>query len=303
MLDINGAVEGMMDMLRRLIGEDISLEWRPGEDAWSVKVDPSQFHQVIVNLCVNARDAIAGVGTVTISTENRVLNTAECAAHPDASPGEYVCIIVSDTGCGMDTHTRSRLFEPFFTTKEVGQGTGMGLATVYGIVTQNKGFISVSSAPGDGATFSIHLPRSGQQVSADMHSEEAGELPEGSETILLVEDEPALLELGKEMLESLGYRVIAAALPDRAQEEAAACEEPIHALITDVIMPHMNGFDLSRALARARPEMACIYTSGYNPDVIPHRGTPGSDVFFIKKPFSIQELAHTVRAALDARTG
>ena len=303
MLDLNETVEGMLKMLRRLIGEDIDLSWLPGKDLWPVKMDPSQIDQILANLCVNARDAISGVGKMTIETGNRIFDEDYCAAHPGFVPGEYVMLAVSDNGCGMDKETQLHIFEPFFTTKEMGKGTGLGLATVYGIVKQNNGFINVYSEPGQGTTFSIYLPRhigKAEQTQKEDPSEPAAH---GSETILLVEDEPTVLEMTRMMLEKLGYTVLAAATPGEAIRLAEAHTGEIHLLMTDVVMPEMNGRDLVRNLLTRYPNLKSLFMSGYTADVIAHHGVLDPGVNFIQKPFSIKNLAAKVREVLDNTKG
>ncbi|MCG3191970.1 MAG: Sensor histidine kinase RcsC [Thermoanaerobaculia bacterium] len=297
-LDLNETVESMLKLLRRLIGEDINLVWLPGTALWPVYVDPTQVDQILANLCVNARDAISGVGKVTIETHAVTLDEAGCAGHLGQTPGDYVLLAVSDNGCGMAKETLDRLFEPFFTTKGRGKGTGLGLATVYGIVRQNNGFINVYSEPGHGSTFRIYLPR---------HVSEAGQMREeptcgalgGKETILLVEDEPAILAMARKVLESLGYKVLAASSPREAIRTVEEHAGEIHLLITDVVMPEMNGRDLARNLTPHHPEMRRLFMSGYTGDVIADHGLLDEGVAFLQKPFSIHDLATRVRKALD----
>jgi two-component system cell cycle sensor histidine kinase/response regulator CckA len=298
-LDLNESVAGMLSMLERLIGEDIRLDWQPAADLWAVKVDPSQVGQILTNLCVNARDAIPGVGRVTIATLNRALDPAYCAAHAGAAPGEYVQLAVNDDGCGVEKETLGRLFEPFFTTKAVGEGTGLGLATVYGIVRQNNGFVTVDSEPGEGSTFTVYLPR---HVAAAEPLEQRGNsapAARGRETILLVEDEPAILRLAARMLESHGYTVVAASGPGEAIRLAREHRGELHLLITDVVMPEMNGRDLAKNLLSLYPRIRRLFMSGYTSDVIAHQGVLEEGVHFIQKPFITQELAAEVRRALD----
>lgn len=298
-LDLNATVEGMLKMLHRLIGEDIGLLWKPAADLWSVKVDPSQIDQVLANLCVNARDAITGVGKVTIVTKNESYDEAFCASHPGYLPGRYVVLSVSDDGCGMDKEVLGHLFEPFFTTKPVGQGTGLGLATVYGVVKQNRGFINVYSEPGHGTTFNISLPRhadKAEQVKKDAPAQLVGR---GHETILLVEDEPAILQIAKRTLGMLGYTVLAAATPGEAIRLAEEHAGKVHLLMTDVVMPEMNGRDLAKRLLALYPTLKRLFMSGYTADVIAHQGVLEEGINFIQKPFSMQDLAGKVRAALD----
>jgi PAS domain S-box-containing protein len=298
-LDLNETLAGMLRMLQRLIGEDIQLVLQPGEGLWRVRMDPSQVDQILANLSVNARDAISGVGKVAIETGNVTLKEGNRAELPGVVPGDYVLLAVSDDGCGMSREILDKLFEPFFTTKAAGKGTGLGLATVYGIVKQNDGFIQVRSAPGEGTTFRIYLPRyvdSGGQGSGERVAEP---VVRGHETVLVVEDERALLDLSRRMLEKLGYRVLAAGSPGEAMELAEQHSGEIHLLMTDVVMPDMNGRDLARNLLSLYPNLKRLFMSGYTADVIARHGVLDEGVHFIQKPFSKQELAARVRAALD----
>jgi len=297
-LDLNETVHEMLKMLQRLIGENISLGWVPGADLWPVKMDHSQVDQILANLCVNARDAIEGAGKVTIETGMTSLSEAYCKAHPGFVPGDYVLLAVSDTGSGMDKETISHLFEPFFTTKELGKGTGLGLATIYGIVKQNNGFINVYSERGHGSVFKIYLPRH-QGVVKQAEKEELRESQDqGHETILLVEDEPAILKMTTAMLERLGYTVLAASAPSEALVLAKKNAADIQLLITDVVMPHMNGRILSQNLLALCPGLKVLFMSGYTANTIAHHGILEAGVHFIEKPFSRQDLACKVRQAL-----
>ncbi|MGO9532879.1 MAG: ATP-binding protein [Syntrophobacteraceae bacterium] len=297
-LDLNDTISGMLKMLRRLIGEDIDLSWQPGRDLWRVKIDPSQVDQILANLVVNARDAIFGVGAVNIRTENCVIDDSYRAA-PDFIPGEYVLLTVSDTGAGMSKEVRENIFEPFFTTKEVGKGTGLGLSTVYGIVKQNDGFIHVASELGKGTTFKIYLPWF-QAETAEVDSEdEVGKRPAGTETILLVEDDEAILTLSKMILEMLGYTVLAAQTPVQALRLVDEHPGELHLLITDVVMPEMNGRALAEKLGAIRPNLKCLYMSGYTADVIAHQGILDEGLNFIQKPFGSDDFAVKVRQVLD----
>lgn len=300
-LDLNKTVEGMLNMLRRLIGEDIDLSWLPGAKLWPVKMDPSQVDQILANLCVNARDAIADVGKITIETGKVTFDEAYCADHAGLMPGDFVLLTVSDDGCGMDKQTLDNLFEPFFTTKDVNQGTGLGLATVYGIVKQNNGFVNVYSEPGRGTTFRIYLPR--YETATEQISKKASGIPDarGSETILLVEDEPAILRMTTMMLERLGYAVLTASTPGEAIGMAGAHAGKIHLLITDVVMPEMNGRDLAGKLLSLYPNLKCLFMSGYTADMIAHHGVLDEGVNFIQKPFAMQDLATRVRTVLDEK--
>ena len=297
-LDLNGTVAGMLKMLQRLIGEDIHLEWLPGTELWPVRIDPSQIDQILANLSVNARDAIAGVGKVAIETKNVFIDKTLCVDHPGMVPGEYVLLAMSDDGCGMDREIQGKLFEPFFTTKGVGKGTGLGLSTVYGIVKQNDGFIAVESEPDQGTTFRIYLPRHiGKNEQAGTEGAQASVLP-GHETVLVVEDEPALLELSKLMLEKQGYRVLFAGTPGEAIRLAGEHAGEIHLLLTDVVMPEMDGRTLARKMLSLYPNLKRLFMSGYSADVIAHRAVLDEGAFFIQKPFSVKELAAKVREAL-----
>ncbi len=298
-LDLNETVEEMLKMLHRLIGEDIELVWKPGLDLWPVKVDASQIDQILANLSVNARDAIAGVGRLAIETGKVHFDEAYCAEHPGFVPGDFVLLAVSDNGCGMDEETQKNLFEPFFTTKEVGKGTGLGLATVYGIVKQNKGFINIYSEPGHGTIVRIYLPRH-QTVDRPDRAEQA-EASEsfGSETILLVEDEATILQMTRVMLEGLGYTVLAALTPGKAMELARRHGNEIHLLITDVVMPEMNGRDLAGKLLSLYPDLKWLFMSGYTANAIAHHGVLDQGINFIQKPFSKQDLSVKVRKVLD----
>ena len=254
--------------------------------------------QILANLCVNSRDAISGTGNVTIETENVVFDEAFCATHAEFQPGQYVMLAVSDDGHGMDTETLENLFEPFFTTKDVGEGTGLGLAMIHGIVKQNKGFLNVYSEPGQGATFKIYLPRTVETVEAK------GEpvvktIAKGSETVLLVEDEESILRLGKAVLEQFGYKVLPAGSPELALAMAEQYEGAIHLLVTDVVMPEMNGKELMERLEKLRPHIKVLFMSGYTGNVIVHRGILKDDVHFLQKPFSVKSLAGKVREVLD----
>ncbi|WP_246167033.1 PAS domain-containing protein [Oryzomonas japonica] len=298
-LNLNGAVENTLKMLRRLIGEDIDLAWKPADNLWQVKFDPSQIDQILANLCVNARDAIADVGKITIETGNRIFDQEYCAAHVGFLPGEYVLLAVSDDGCGMDKETMAHIFEPFFTTKGVGRGTGLGLATVYGIVRQNNGFITIYSEPGHGTTLRMYLPRyegAGGQVPFE---DAAKPFSGGRETILLVEDDSSILKMTKILLEKQGYDVLAASGPSEAIRLAREHAAAIQLLMTDVVMPGMNGRELARNLAQLCPKVKCLFMSGYTANVIAHHGVLDEGVYFISKPFSLPDLAAKVREVLD----
>jgi PAS domain S-box-containing protein len=300
-LDLNEVLPGMLNLLRHLVGEGIDLTWTPGETLWAVRMDRGQISQTLLNLCLNARDAIAGVGKLTVETRNETLERADAVAHPGAVPGDYVLLVVSDDGRGMDAETLDHLFEPFFTTKGVGNARGLGLAAVYGIVRQNHGFIDVSSKPGRGATFRLHLPRAAAPADAASPPAALAELPGGTETILVVEDEKSIRVTTCRLLELLGYTVLVAAAPAEALRVADAHPGPIHLLLTDVVMPGMSGLDLAGLLVERRPATKCLYMSGYTAEVImPHR-TQTAGMQFLAKPSPRDELARKVREMLDPR--
>ena len=301
-LDLNESVEGMLKIIRRLIGEDIDLAWLPGTGMGLIKMDPSQLDQILANLCLNARSAIANVGKIIIKTDTVNFDEAYCADHDGFIPGYFVMLEVSDNGHGMDRETRDKIFEPFFTTRGVGQGTGLGLATVYGIVKQNDGFINVYSEPGKGTTFRIYLPsHAGEAKKTGPIIAE--KIPAGrGETVLLVEDEATIIKMSKAMLERLGYRVLAANSPVEAMVLAEQHAGGIDMLITDVIMPEMNGRELAQRIHALYPEIRTLFMSGYTADVIAHHGVLEAGVNFIQKPFSMNDIGMKVREVLEKET-
>jgi PAS domain S-box-containing protein len=294
-LDLNRAVGGTVKMLQRMIGEDITITWQPEPDVWPVVMDPSQIDQILANLCVNARDAIAGVGRIAIRTRHTTLESGFCAAHPGAVAGEYVQLDVSDNGCGMDEMTLSHIFEPFFTTKGAGKGTGLGLATVFGIVKQNNGFINVESEAGRGTTFSIYLPRCLGEAAQGQGQDAARSTPRGQGTILVVEDDPAILKLVTMMLKQLGYKVLAANTIKEATRLAEENTAEIGLLLTDVIMPESNGRELTKRLRTVCPHIKVLFMSGYAADIIAHQGVLEEGECFIQKPFSAKALANKIQ--------
>ena len=299
-LDANETIAGMLQILRRLIGENISLEWKPGPDLGRIKIDPSQIDQILANLCVNARDAIGGIGKVVIETSRVTVDDSHVLLFPDHFPGEYVVLSVSDNGCGMDVETLGQLFEPFFTTKEVGQGTGLGLATVYGIVKQNRGFIDVSSHVGVGSVFAIHLPLYLDGADRAEAPAPAAFSAPGKETVLLVEDEPSILAIAQAMLSKLGYHVLPAASPGAAIRLAQTYNGIIHLLVADVVMPEMNGRDLAKNVLALHPDVKRLFMSGYTADVVAHHGVLDSGVHFLEKPFTMATLSAKLREVLDS---
>jgi len=297
---LNETVAGMLSMLQRIIGEDFDLHWLPVAGTWPVRVDSSQIDQILINLCINARDAISDVGKVTIEAGNCVIDADYGADYKGVVPGEYVRLTVSDNGCGMDKETLALIFEPFFTTKGTGKGTGLGLATVYGAVKQNNGFIYVYSEPGLGTTFSVFLPRWCGEV-VQVRAEGAPKPAQrGHETILLVEDEPAILNVATLLLTRQGYTVLAADSPGAAIRLAADHADGISLLLTDVVMPEMNGRDLARELTSRHPQLKRLFMSGFTADVIANHGAIDEGVHFIQKPFSVHSLSAKVREVLDS---
>lgn len=302
-LDLNDAVANMLTMLRRLLGEGIELTWVPDAGLWPVEIDPGQLNQILINLCLNARDAIgvAGreeAGTITVETKNVACDESYSAGRPEFVPGDYVQLTVSDDGCGMEKEVLDIVFEPYFTTKAENQSGGLGLATVYGAVKMNKGFIHVYSERGQGSVFKIYLPRSMGQVVPIAPPRQG--VQGGRETVLLVEDEPAVLRLAKTVLGRLGYIVLTAPRPGEAVHQAAEYDGSIDLLVTDVVMPGMNGRELAARIGVDHPSLKCLYMSGYTANVIAHQGVLEEGVWFLQKPFSIDELAAKVRAVLDA---
>jgi signal transduction histidine kinase/ActR/RegA family two-component response regulator len=298
-INVNEAVTGMLKMLLRLIGEDIEVVWKPKTGLWQVKIDPTQIDQILANLCINARDAITGVGKVDIETANIAIDEAYCAFHLGFVCGDYVMLAVSDDGCGMSKEVLDHIFEPFFTTKDMGKGTGLGLATLYGIVKQNNGFINVYSEPDKGTTFKIYLPRFVGEF-MEPAAKRTAETPKGhGETMLLVEDEPVILDVSREMLEQLGYAVLIASTPGEALRIARDHAAEIQMLITDVVMPEMNGRDLANLIGDIKPGLKCLFISGYTANVIAHHGILDPGIHFIQKPFSMEHLAAKVREVLD----
>jgi len=299
-LDLNAIVTENLKMLTRLIGEDIDLVMVPGEELGAVKADPGQIEQVIMNLAVNARDAMPHGGKLTIETANATLDDEYARLHGPIRPGEYVMLAISDTGSGMDADTQTHIFEPFFTTKGP-KGTGLGLSTVYGIVKQSEGYIWVYSEPGKGTTFKIYLPRvsaTGEAITIQPAVNLAA-TPHGQETILLVEDEKNLRDLGRQYLEKQGYTVLDAADGASALQVSGSYPGPIHLLLTDVIMPGMNGRELAQRITALRPETKVLYMSGYTENAIGHNGTLDAGITLLQKPFTLPALKAKVREVLD----
>lgn len=300
-LDLNAAVATTLEMVGRLIGEHIVLVWKPKMGIGKVNIDPSQLDQILANLAVNARDAIGdSSGRLEIETDTAVVQKGDTHHMAGVAPGSYVTLVMRDNGRGMSESTKARIFEPFFTTKGVGEGTGLGLATVYGIVSQNHGFIHVISEPGEGAAFVLYFPTHTAPPTKDIGDEPGQRLgSKPGETLLLVEDEPAVLELIDSMLRKLGYAVLSASNPREALRLAREHEGAIDLVVTDVVMPEMNGRDMAEALLRIYPAMKRIFISGYDTDVIARRAASEEGIKFVNKPFTMEALSRAVRETLD----
>jgi two-component system, cell cycle sensor histidine kinase and response regulator CckA len=297
-MDLNELVNGMESMLRRLIGEDVELRFVPAPELGRVSADPGQIEQVVMNLVVNARDAMPRGGNVTIETADVELDESYTATHITLKPGPYVALTVSDTGAGMDAETRAHLFEPFFTTKGQGKGTGLGLTTVFGIVKQSGGTVEVYSEPGLGTSVKVYLPRIQEAASAEFPPPPA-RAAYGSETILLVEDEDIVRHLVRDTLRQAGYRVLDAANPTEARLLCATHDGPIDLLITDLVMPKESGRELAESLAPRRPEMRILFMSGYTGEAVAGNGLLKREVAFLQKPFTPGALSGAVRAILE----
>ncbi|MFQ5744515.1 MAG: ATP-binding protein [Acidobacteriota bacterium] len=298
-LDLNKLISNTISMLARLISEDIELEFAPAEDIGNVKVDAGQIEQVLMNLAINARDAMPDGGKLLIETAEVTLDDGYAGTHTGVVPGAYVMLAVTDTGCGMDEECKRQIFEPFFTTKEKGKGTGLGLATVYGIVKQHGGNVWVYSEPGKGTTFKIYLPRLDHEVEAIPACGEPVSTLRGSETILLVEDESSVGDAVGRALESYGYKVISAAHPDRAFELFSHSPHEIRLLLTDVVLPSQDGRELYERMREQRPDLRVLYMSGYTDGAILHNGVLDPGVPFVQKPFAPAQLVGKIRALLD----
>jgi PAS domain S-box-containing protein len=298
-VNLNTAVGRQKEMLERLIGENIQITFLPADNIWNIRIDPSQIDQILANLAVNARDAISGNGTITIQTGNITIERRDDRTPPDADAGDYVRLAFIDTGVGMDAETLELVFEPFFTTKEKEKGTGLGLATVYGIVRQNNGFISAHSEPGKGTTFELLFPRFAGTVGKPSKKLEQP-VSGGTETVLIAEDEQQILLLAKEMLERHGYHVLAGCGPEEALQLAESHPDGIHLLLTDVVMPSMDGKELEGRVTRIHPGIKTLYMSGYTANVIAEYGVVEQGLHFIQKPFTVQDLASKVREVLDS---
>ena len=298
-LALNAVVADVEKMLRRLIGEHIQLVTVLSEDLGTVKADPGQIEQVLVNLAVNARDAMPGGGKLVIETANTDLDEGYVRAHADARPGPHVVLSVSDTGHGMDARTLSRVFEPFFTTKGPDKGTGLGLSTVYGVVKQSGGHVTAYSEPGHGTTFKVYLPRVDEPLEPRPGQAAVGETPRGTETILLAEDEESLRLMFRELLKGAGYLVLEGASPEAALAASESHAGPIHLFMTDVVMPRIGGQELARRVLVTRPQVRVLYISGYSFEGIGHHGLIDAGANYLEKPFTAEALLRTVRKILD----
>ena len=294
LLDFNETISNMIKMLKRLIGENVELIWRPGQELWDVKMDPSQLDQILANLTVNARDAIPDAGRVLIETANVVLEAPTPGGSLGCAPGEYVSITFSDDGLGMSEEILSNIFEPFFTTKEFGKGTGLGLATLYGILKQNGGCVDVSSEQDEGTTFRMYFPRFEREAGNNKTVDSVVKPPMGTGTVLLVEDEEAVRKMGERILERLGYTVLTAGTPVEAISLVKEHQGALVLLITDVIMPVMNGRELAKQITAIKPGLQCLFISGYPADVVANCGVLDEGLHFIQKPFSMSELAKKI---------
>lgn len=300
-IDLNKTMESILSMLGRLVGSNVDLKWVPGDGLKPIQMDPSQIDQILANLVINARDAIGNTdGRVTITSRMEQLDDTFCDNHIGFLPGEYVVITVADNGCGMDKETQTKVFEPFFTTKAPGEGTGLGLATVFGIVKQNEGFVLLESCPDEGATFTIYLPayQGTEPATRKKWADEERPTEGGAETILLVEDDQAILNLATKILKRLNYRVISASTPADAIAAASDHEEPIHLLITDMMLPEMTGRELIGELKKYHSEINCLYISGYASQEVLQQLSVEERPHFLQKPFSIKQLAAKVQEVL-----
>jgi len=299
-LDLNERVADLMKMLRLVIGKHIELNFIPGYNLGNIHADPGQIEQVLLNLCVNARDAMTQGGRITIETENEVIDSAFCDRHPWATAGQYVLLRVTDTGCGMDERTLDRIFEPFFTTKDEGKGTGLGLATVYGIVKQHDGFILVESEPEQGSRFKVYLPIIGRR---EAKAPEKPPMPalRGTETILLVEDEKAVRDLALRVLKEAGYTVLQAQNGEEAVQVFDAHADHIDLVLLDVVMPKRNGTSVHEHVLSVKPQTPVLFSSGDGVDAVREEFARGSSFHLLKKPYNSQQLLRNLRELLDSR--
>ncbi len=287
-------------MLRRLIGDHIDLVWQPGGDLDPVKMDPSQINHVLAEVCLNAKDALNDKGTITITTGTASINQTLCEHQPELIPGEYITLTISDDGQGMDNETLTNIFEPFYTRKEMGKGQGLGMATVYGIIEQNNGFINVASEPDVGTCITIYLPQNTNAAPLTLVTpNKTDTTAKDTPTIVLVEDEPENLEMYHTMLEGLGYNVLAAGTPQQCLQLAKSYTGRIDLLITDVVMPEINGRELADKFVALNPGTKCLFMSGYSAEVITRKGVLAKGINFIEKPFTMQNFATKIKNILN----
>ena len=301
-INLNEILLNLDSLLRRLIGEDIEVLSAPAGDLGSVKADPGQIEQVIMNLALNSRDAMPTGGKLTIETSNANLDETYARDRQPVIPGRYVMLAVSDTGEGMSAETQARIFEPFYTTKEVGKGTGLGLSMVYGIVKQSGGYIWVYSEPGRGTAFKVYLPRTDEPAESAISEKKSAGVQRGTETILLVEDDPQLRQLSMSVLSHCGYHVLVAASPEEGLAVCKANQREIQLLVTDVVMPRMNGRQLAEQILQVCPKLRVLYISGYTNNAIVHYGVLDPGLWFLPKPFTLSALVAKVREILDSTT-
>ncbi len=299
-LDMNDSIEGMLTMLRRLIGDHIDLVWQPGGDLDPVKMDPSQINHVLAEVCLNAKDALVDSGTITITTGSASIDQTLCDTQPGLVPGEYITLTISDDGQGMDNETLANIFEPFYTSKDMDKGQGLGMSTVYGVIEQNNGFINVASEPDVGTCVTIYLPRHTNAAPLSLiNAEKTPETENDTATIVLVEDEPENLEMYRTMLQGMGYTVLAAGSPQECLQLAKSYTGRIDLLVTDVVMPEMNGRELADAFITLNPTTKCLFMSGYSAEVISRNGVIANGINFIEKPFSMQNFAKKIKDVLN----
>ena len=298
-LDLNQVVQNTIATISHLIGEDIDIGFFPTVDVGKIEFDPSQLEQILINLAVNARDAMPTGGKLTIETMNITLDDAYCAGHIGSTPGNYVMLAISDNGMGMTKETRTHIFEPFFTTKEPGKGSGLGLSTVYGIVKQNNGYITVYSEPEMGTTFKIYIPKLMEKSSAFKKGDKVV-YPKGSETVLLVEDDDLVRKMTAIMLKKLGYHVVVSESPLKAISLCRDSDNAIDLLLTDVVMPEMNGAALKEKIIAINPDIKVLFMSGYTSNIIAHHGVLEEGVEFIQKPFNLKDLAEKVHNVIQS---
>ena len=300
-IETNKTIENMLKMLKSLIGDEIELIWRPASDIWQITADPAQISQILTNLCINAKEAINGTGRITIETKNVTFNEEYISLHTGFKPGEFVLISVSDNGPGMDKSLLDNIFEPFYTTKNSSKSTGLGLATVYGITKQNKGFVSVYSEPGAGATFKIYLPHSTDSLEVFKPEENKKAHKPNGETILVVDDDTVILSLLKRVLINFGYTVLTSSKPEEAIAIAGKHKGIINLLLTDVFMPEMNGRDMAGIILKSHPSAKVLFMSGYSSETIEQKGILDKNVNFIQKPFNTKNMAAMIQELIGSQ--